>query len=87
MFITEHMNAAGISDGAMAKKIGTHRITMLRMRQKPERLRVEQLQAIAEALGMADWKELTYPPNPAERLSQAATEANEELERFRSGQK
>lgn len=84
LFITEHMQAVGITDGQMAKKIGAHRITVLRMRQKPERLRVEQLQAIAEALGLADWKELTYPPDPAQRLSQAATEVNEELERFRS---
>ena len=62
LFITEHMRAAGIDDARMADEVGIHRITMLRMRHRPERLRVEQLEAIAEALGMADWRELTLAP-------------------------
>ena len=87
LYITEHMNAAGISDRAIGKKLGIHRITVLRMRQKPERLRVEQLQGIAEALGLEDWKELTFPPNPADKLAMVAAEANEALAQFRSGKK
>jgi len=87
IFLTEHMNARGISDSEMAEKLKCHRLTVLRARQKPHKLSMNRLQEFASAMHMEDWKELTYPPTAEAKLQALTEEASEALDEFKRGTK
>jgi transcriptional regulator with XRE-family HTH domain len=87
LYIDEHMKKAGISDNAMARVLGCSRHTVLRARQNPHKVTQARAQQFAEALGYDDWKALTYPPMPEDRLAAILNEAEAAVADFKRGDK
>lgn len=62
LYITEHLRSKDLSDERAAGRIGVDRATVFKWRKNPYKLSQEQLEILAKACDLKDFRDFYRPP-------------------------
>lgn len=61
-YVQQHMEAKKVHPAMLAKAVGVNRSTIKKWLEKGEQIRIDDLERIAYALDVDDWRDLLNPP-------------------------
>jgi transcriptional regulator with XRE-family HTH domain len=86
-YIREHLKAANVSQAELARRMRTDKANVTRWIDEPQRVSLDVLSGVADALGLDDAGDLLRPPELARNLAETRTAAERLLSTLRANPK